>query len=323
MLLFLRYIRDDIPFEKIVLSIEIENHELVSFAEKWIRLIATQSCLKELSFSVGYGIIGSFTMPDEIFYSTKLYKMSITGYKDLTQRWIKGSKPEEHFLLINKNPVINCVALRVLELWKVSISEEVFEKLLSTCILLEEIELSRCNGLKNIKVRNLCYLRKLRFDSYLPDHILDIYDVPNIRFFNYSSGHTRNPRTLNIDSLVCVTELSLDGLVKDDSILDMLKSKFHSLESLTLDITCHPLKRLFIQLSTFKKIKVYAPQLHFFSYDGKATPSLVFPAIAPAQIKLELNFSNSDNIDLFFLNIAEVLKLSSEFDIKIRTARFD
>ncbi|GJY50502.1 F-box protein-like protein [Tanacetum coccineum] len=219
--------------------------------------------------------------------------MSISG------RQMKGSKPEKTFLLINRNPVINCVALRVLELSGVSISEEVFEKLLSTCILLEKIDLLDCKGLKNIKIRNLRYLCELIFDSDTPDHILDIYNVPNIRSLNYRSRFQRNPLTLNIDSLRCVTKLSLDGLVMDDSFLDMLKSKFHSLKSLTLamksrnseclDITCPPLKRLYIRRSPFTKIKVYAPKLHVFLYDGSAMPSL----------------------------------LSSEFDIKIMTERSD
>ncbi|GKD47391.1 F-box protein-like protein [Tanacetum coccineum] len=198
----LRYIRDDIPFVKINLPIDIENHELASFAKKLIRLIATKSCFNELCLSMCYGIIGSFTIPDEIFSSNKLYKMSISG------RQMKGSKPEEKCLLINRNPVINCVALRVLELWHVTISADVFEKLLSTCILLEKVDLLDCKGLKNIKVRNLRYLCELRIDSDTPDHILDIYNVPNIRSLNYRSRFQRNPLTLNIDSLRCVTKLN-------------------------------------------------------------------------------------------------------------------
>ncbi|GKB66498.1 hypothetical protein Tco_0927910 [Tanacetum coccineum] len=71
---------------------------------------------------------------------------------------MRRSKPEEKCLLINRNLVINCVALRVLELWHVTISADVFEKLLSTCILLEKVDLLDCKGLKNIKLQ--CLLSK-------------------------------------------------------------------------------------------------------------------------------------------------------------------
>nr|GEV86795.1 hypothetical protein [Tanacetum cinerariifolium] len=95
-----------------------------------------------------------------------------------------------------------------------------------------------------------------------------------------------------------------------------------SRNSKCLDITCPPLKRLFIRPSPITEIKVYAPKLHVFHYDGSVMPSLVFPAIAPAQIKLQLHILKTDD-KLFFVNIAEALKLSSEFDIKIMTERFD
>ncbi|GJT10747.1 hypothetical protein Tco_0857789 [Tanacetum coccineum] len=133
-----------------------------------------------------------------------------------------------------------------------------------------------------------------------------------------------------MDSLGSVTHLDISNVVLDDAFFDMIKSKFPFLESLSLGIvsrglesiviTSFPLKRLtlrfWVDIMTID-VQVYAPKLLFFFYDGRVTvPSLSFPIIAPAEIKLGFILKNTVDHS-FFIKMREALSLTSKFDIDI------
>ncbi|GJX24916.1 hypothetical protein Tco_0231212 [Tanacetum coccineum] len=132
-----------------------------------------------------------------------------------------------------------------------------------------------------------------------------------------------------MDTLWSVRELCLSRVTLDDAFTDMIKSKFPFLETLTLaidkcmlqtcEITSVSLKRLTLCLYVNEhiNIQVYASKLHYFSYDGRKMPSLLFPSKTPAHIKLILRFSKSCPVDVsYFLKVREALDLSSNFDIE-------
>ncbi|GJZ58282.1 F-box protein-like protein, partial [Tanacetum coccineum] len=236
-----RYFKDNIPMESFNLEIYIQDKQGASHTNKWIRDVASRSCVKELYLTIGVKI-PSLTLPDEIFSGANLNTISVRASGSIINP-----------LLMSSNPVINCVSLRVLEL---------------------------------------------------------IESLP-----------------FNIDSLGNLKELSLGGVIKDDVFFDMVTSNLPFLETLTLqmgilessylDITCYSLKRLTLICQSKKTdVKVFAPNLLFFCFIGNAIPSLVFPAIAPEQIRLRLTLIIP--IDhLFLLEMREALDLSSKFDIEI------
>ena len=132
------------------------------------------------------------------------------------------------------------------------------------------------------------------------------------------------------DTFASVRELCLELYDDNFRFSDLLKSKFPFLESLTLscngmednlDITCVSLKRLIIEEMCDRplRVQVAAPKLLFFSYTcGMAVPSLLFATPVPDQIQLNLELF--DPIDVcFFHNLREMLKLSSEFNIRVIT----
>ena len=144
-------------------------------------------------------------------------------------------------LHISNNPVIGCVNLRVLELLHVRISHEVLHNLLSTCKLLEKINLGLLKGLKKIKVNNLRYLHELKIaPSYHHTNSwnLETCDVPRLCSFVYDASKIHwMPVLSTIDSIGSLRELHLNVLsICDDGFCDIISSKFPLLQSLTLMI---------------------------------------------------------------------------------------
>ncbi|GJZ46687.1 F-box protein-like protein [Tanacetum coccineum] len=324
-----RYHQDNIPIINCDLYFAIHKQKSATRVEKSIKSVASKSCLKELRLAI-FGYIASFTVPDEIFSSENLNTLSIKvdfpSYMRLS-----------FSLHISSNPLINCVNLRELELIEVHISEEAFHNLVSTCKLLEKINLNLefTEGLKKIKVNNLHCLQQLKITTGTRYFNIEIYDVPSLRSFYYSAsrflGYVR--ALFKICSIRSLRELYLESVSFDDALSDMIKSEFPFLESLKLrimiceveimDIRCATLQRLEIESWVSMPIKVQANapkllKLLFYLYESVSMPSLLFPTAVPEQIELGLVLSKP--IDhLLFLKIWETLNLSSEFNIEIQT----
>ncbi|XP_071712341.1 uncharacterized protein [Rutidosis leptorrhynchoides] len=313
-----KYVQHNIPIES--LKLKLDNQFASHFSNKWISTVAAQCCLRELYIRIFYKSVSKLILTDEIFSGKNLHTLSLRGSR---------SSPIE---IVSRNPVINCLNLRLLKLEDVEISEELLDTLFSTCILLEKIVLSLRSDMKTFKLRNLCYLQELKFITDVPYDVWKIEDVPSLRLFDYvvRLSWTEPITKFNVASLTSVTKLSLDGVTIDVEFLDMIKSKLPSLEILDVvirnwtferwDFTSSSLKRLTLIIHQSEKfdIQVNAPNLHHFSFSGRIMPSLVFPSSSngPEYIKLELDlFVPVDRS--FFLTMRELLNLSSKFDIEI------
>lgn len=330
-----RYHRDNLPIITCDLHFGIHNQKAAPRAEKMITQVVSKSSLKELYLTIMADDIASFTLPDEIFSSEKLDTLSLK----LEQPQDCHSLPVGHeshttnnySLYISSNPVIQCVNLRVLELLDVHISEEVLHNLLSTCKLLEKINLKLPKGLEKIKVNNLRYLHELKMASINENDNLEISNVPSLHSFFYDLALAPWMPALSITkSIGSLRELYLNDVFMDDACSEMINFKFPFLESLTLnmsvclmeilDIRCVSLRRLKIKLMEINQVKVqvHAPKLFFFSCECTTIPSFLFPSIAPEQIELIMMLD--DHIDhTFFLKMRETLNLSSNFKIVIQS----
>ncbi|KAI3691214.1 hypothetical protein L2E82_49434 [Cichorium intybus] len=313
-----RYLRDNTPIERFVLMIDIENQESASLAEEWIRPVASKTCLKVFFLSISlYG--ASFTLPDEMFLGENLTKIRVSASHGAHSIWMATSPL----------PVIKCVSLRELHLDNVRISEEVLHDILSSCRLLEKIELlDSCEGFETIKVKNLHRLYKLQIDlDGVHSTSLQISDVPNLGVFTYNLDlqYRRDPPLpFNAHSISLgsnVTQLRLGGVVTGNACLDMIKLGFPFLESLTLVLTswilgsfhftCASIKRLtlFSCPRILIDVQVHAPKLLFFEFNGFALPDLLFPVSSLDQIKVSLKLDLPVDVS-FFLKMREVLMLS-------------
>nr|GEW47877.1 hypothetical protein [Tanacetum cinerariifolium] len=326
-----RYHQDNIPIINCDLYFAIHKQKSAARVEKSIKSVASKSCLKELRLAI-FGYIASFTVPDEIFSSENLNMLSI---KVAFPFYMKLS----FSLHISSNPLINCVNLRELELIEVHISEEVFHNLVSTCKLLEKINLNLefTEGLKIIKVNNLHCLQELKITTGTRYYNIEIYNVPSLRsFYCAASIFLGYVRALSkIGSIRSLRELYLENVMFDDALSDMIESKFPFLESLKLiikhceveimDIRCATLQRLEIEswVSMPIKLQANAPKLlklHFYLHESVSMPSLLFPTVAPEQIELDLVlFKPIDH--LLFVKIWATLNISSKFNIEIQTLK--
>ncbi|GJX73476.1 F-box protein-like protein [Tanacetum coccineum] len=213
----------------------------------------------------------------------------------------------------SSNPVIDCLNLRVLELFHMHISEELLHNLFSTCKLLEKINLQAPKGLKKIQVNKLQHLRELIIVPSSRNDSLEIFDVPSLHSIFYDATSVIwMPVLSNTGSIGSLRELYIDFVSMDHALSDMINSKFHFLEILTLhltscstkivDIRCVSLRRLKIHLmtKTQMKVKVSAPNLLYLGYECITLPSFVFPSIAPKQIELKGSWEKSLIVDAFF-----------------------
>ncbi|KAL7584105.1 hypothetical protein Lser_V15G46184 [Lactuca serriola] len=279
----IRYHRDNTPIKKFDLKIDIENQESASQAEKWIRDVATKTCLKEISLSLLlWG--ASFKLPDDILASENLTKIRVSAPR---------IHPNSVWMTMT-NPVIKCVSsLRELHLEGVSISEEAFHHILSDVP----------------KLGVFSYYRRDVFQSHFPLVI--------------------EPLNSHSISMRKVSRLMLGDVITDNTCLDMIKSGFPFLVSLTLGLTYWKLGTFHFTSSSIKRLvlhscphtlidlQVHAPKLLIFDLSGETLPSLSFPVSSLKQLRVSLGIERPVDAS-FFLNMREALSLSHKCDLDIQ-----
>ncbi|GKB56022.1 putative F-box/LRR-repeat protein isoform X2 [Tanacetum coccineum] len=279
-------LRDNIPIESFDLELVLKYGELFddfdfkqnvwsTIMKKWMQFVASKSSLKELNLTVDVNTFSSL-LSDEIFSDENLKSISVRVY---------GYK------FVSLNPLIKCVSLRVLDLYKVNLSEGVLDNLLSTCILLEKISLSFVPRLGKVKVKNLMWLRELRIATRDVGEQLDIKHAPSLRLLFYTCKRIR---------FMCME---------------------------TLSITSGSLKRLILRLLDKRpiNIQVHAPHLLYLSYTSTTSMAKVlFQSMVPEQIDVEMNLDIISIHDYsLFLNMREALNIPSRFNIEINFSRID
>ncbi|KAI3509126.1 hypothetical protein L1887_24152 [Cichorium endivia] len=291
----IRYLRDNIPIETFNLVIDFENQESASLAEKWIRPVATTTCLKEFALTVRV-YAASFTVPDEILL-------------------VGGGKKYPVWMTTSQHPVINCVSLQELHLDGVCISEEVLHDILSSCRMLVKIVLLESYSTA-LEVSDVPNLGVFSYDL----HSLRLPLIP----FNGHSISLGSSR---------VTQLMLGGMILDNVCLDTIKMGFPFLESLTIGMrswmlesfhfTCASIKRLSLLScpDTLIDVQVHAPNLLVFEFDGGTLPSLLFPASSLQVIRVSLLLHLPVDAN-FFLKMREALTLSRKCHLNITTLNY-
>ncbi|KAI3511890.1 hypothetical protein L1887_19050 [Cichorium endivia] len=323
-----RYLRDNIPIERFELDIHIWNGECASLTEKWIRSVATNT-LKELSLLISlHG--ASLTLPDEILSVAKnLSKLSVRASRGI------------HSVSMKTPIIINCVSLQQFLLRGVRISQEVLDGIFSSCSLLENIDFfpfdeDAGRNPITIKIKNLARLGEIRICSaYGKSTGLEIGGVPNLRLFRCDLLSGSRPFSAYPISLgSSVTELWLGGLITDNTSLDMIKSAFPFLVSLSLDLRCWTLGNFHFTCASLKKlslvcpallrlidVQVYAPKLLSFLFRGYMLPSFLFPVSTLNQTTFNLDLGMPLDAS-FFLKMREALTLSTKCEVCITADNF-
>lgn len=329
----IRYFDNNIPFQRFELDIDIKNQEAASHTEKWIRSVATKTCLKELSLTICPSG-ASLDLPAEILSGKNLTKIRVSAANSAVR------------MTTNRHP--ECVSLRELHLSRVRISEELLHAIFSSCSLLKKIELIVCSkDLKTIKVKNLPCLSHLQIvTSDRGSTAFEINHVQNLRFFGCNvrimnrvdkrRGPLINSHSISLGS--SVTDLTLGGgMIRDNASLDMInKLGLPFLKSLTLDMACWALGSFHFTSTSINRfsmlgcssklldvVHVTAPKLLFFSLTGKIIPSLLFPYSNLEQIEFRMGLHMDDLDAYFFLKMREAFMLSRKCKVIIKTFNYN
>ncbi|KAK2988336.1 hypothetical protein RJ640_000323 [Escallonia rubra] len=214
---------------------------------------------------------------------------------------------------------ITCHSLQVLKLYRVSLAEQIIEKLVCSCPLIDTIILDKCYGFKKVQINNQHHLRIFEIEARFGETV-DI-KVPSLELFTYSEGwrSTSVEYPFTIQSIYNVKRLCLNLYKITDEFIRKIVSEFSLLQELTL-YYCPMLKGLIFSSHSLKRInlrscdnltEVYFDTPNLLSLDYcsyNRVPSLSSNS-TPTQLKMNLciRLVSGNSGTLFFQNLRECL----------------
>ncbi|KAK2967126.1 hypothetical protein RJ640_006835 [Escallonia rubra] len=293
----LRYNEHKVRIQKLSLNILDENLELTC---KLIRL-ASECGVQELCLSLtrAYGS----TFAPAIFDVHSLIKLEL-----------QCCNIQE----VQCSP-ITCHSLQVLKLCLVSLDEQIIEKLMCSCPLIDTIIIGKCSGLKKVQINNQHHLRIFEIEARYCETV-DI-KVPSLESFTYLEGwsSTSVGYPFTIQSIHNVKRLCLRLKKITDEFIRKIVSEFSLLQDLTLHC-CPMLKRLVVSSHSLKSINLWscdnltdlyfdAPNLLSLDYrSDNRVPGLSFNC-TPTKLKIKLCIKHAveHSGTLFFQKLRECL----------------
>ncbi|GMI91789.1 hypothetical protein HRI_002848200 [Hibiscus trionum] len=293
--------------QKFVLHVTYCNSQLTTTIDQWIDL-ALRNNIKELDLHVPQHMHKCYTLPQCVFAARTITALRVHGCK---------LGPCIDLKLSNLRKV--CLA-------KLSVNEQMIEKLVHACALLEDFRLVYTTRLKVLKVSNLPKLKRVDLHACAELNEVNL-QAPNLETFWYVARS--KSRCCKIDLSTCNTLKSLtleDATLKDKSFQDHL-SCFPILEKLVLS-KCNALKKIAISNYQLKKLvlreckqlmeaDIDTPNLLSFEYKGEKL--MPFTSLNPSSLeeaKLcfepswqgESRFHNEDNHAPWFASLQEFLE---------------
>ncbi|KAL3634939.1 hypothetical protein CASFOL_021993 [Castilleja foliolosa] len=298
--------------------LDIYHHD-VDFVllQKWIPVLIMNMGVRSFSLSFHEsGIL--FPLPLVVFQSESLVELHLQQC-DLNK--------------LNSTVNVMLNNLRTLRLHSVYIKDEIFDKIISGCPLIESLDMSWCNILKSMKLRKHFNIKKFRFMA--PNEIIVEIENPQTLgsvhiqkcrdwFFRHRNTHSPHLKSLNLHS------------VQLPETFDNFSSLFPCLNELILDncdglkefrLLSSSIKRLIIKMYSIKpgkRIKAFidTPNIRYFEYSGHGfLPSIKFTSTSnewKSQISLCCKLELSDNdATSWFLKLNKLLKALNQSHITL------
>ncbi|EYU35739.1 hypothetical protein MIMGU_mgv1a018808mg, partial [Erythranthe guttata] len=293
-----RYLDQRLCVEEFSLRVSIgsdDDEESMPALEKWIRLV-TNMGLKELHLRISMEEYPCYSnhLPSVVFEAESLKDLYLERFI-VDQNTIRG-------ILLLKN-------LKSLDLQRVSIKDDIFEKIILSCPLIETLDVRNCRTLTTIDATSLQNLKKFTFVNdnvpFVDDCRIKIH-TPSLEVIDFRGRYM--PFLMGAD-FRNLTRLSLTDV---DSPLDHLSTcKFPSLEILYIYYCCG-----------FEEIKVFidAPKINNFDYFGDFIPSISFATTTTSSSEWRSNIHlHSTDVfsSLWFVNLNELLKSLSQSEISL------
>ncbi|KAL3634901.1 hypothetical protein CASFOL_021955 [Castilleja foliolosa] len=310
-----RYLDQNLSLQKILVDIYYE----VDFVllKKWIPL---------LIMNMG---VSSFTL---ISYCAKPFPLPLVVFQSefLVELHLEHCSLD---ILKSTNNVMlnNLQTLGIHHVYIDYITDEIFEKIISGCPLIENLDLCDCNGLKSIKLHKHHNIKDFGCSLHDKTTIIEIEDphaLESVRIENCRNWFLRH-KNMHFPHL---KSLNLDMVHLPAKIFDNFSSFFPCLNELILDscdglkefrLLSSSIKRLTITMDPRNRIKAFidTPNILYFKYDG-FLPSIKF-ATTSNEWKSELSLcyklrrSQNDDATLWFLELNELLKALSQSHITL------
>ncbi|KAL3635001.1 hypothetical protein CASFOL_022055 [Castilleja foliolosa] len=269
-----RYLVQNLSLEQFLVDIHygFHNFDLVDcvLLKKWIPVVIMIMRVRSLTL-ISY-CNEEFPLPLVVFQSESLVQLHL-------QRCDLSILKSTYNVMLNN--------LQTLCLCDVDITDEIFEKIISSCPLIENLGLLSCNGLKSIKlhkhhnIKDFCYSvndDRLTIIEFEDPHPLESVHIQNYRNWFLRHKNMQFPHLKSLD---------LFSVQLPAQTFDNFSSFFPCLNELSLN-KCNGLKEFRLSSSSIKRlimtnprnmIKAFidTPNILYFEYHG-FLPSIKFTA---------------------------------------------
>ncbi|EYU42232.1 hypothetical protein MIMGU_mgv1a017918mg, partial [Erythranthe guttata] len=289
-----RYCDQRMCLEEFSLLIILDNHEYVSLLEKWIPTLKNMG-VKKFRLSIYWKY--SRQLPSVVFEAESLQDLHMEGFT-LDQTTIGRNVLSKH--------------LKRLLLVKVEIEDGVFQKIISSCPLIETLSLESCERLRNIKVNNLLRLKKFHFSSTPKEECcIEIYPA-SLEIINIGHADVSFPKGAEFQNL---KSLFLNHVILT-SFDNFSSCKFPSLVNLCIS-HCDGLDESTEESHLF----LDAPNLNTFVYHGWFNLSFSI-ATTSREWSSTLYLLMRDDPSLWLLKLRKLLESLSRSKISLTIFQF-
>ncbi|KAL3634375.1 hypothetical protein CASFOL_021429 [Castilleja foliolosa] len=304
-----RYLDQNLSLQKFLF--DIYHHEVdFELLQKWIPVVIMNMGVKSFNF-IFQSKDFPFPLPLVVFQSESLVELNLQGCD------LSTLKSTDNVMLNN---------LHTLRLSCVNITDDIFDKIISSCPLIENLGLLGCSGLKSIKlhkhhnIKHFGYsaVRKINFE------IEDPSTLESFHFENYRSDWISPFKNMHFPHL---KSLKLRRVQLSAETFDYFSSFFPCLNELILH-SCHGLKEFRLLSSSIKRLTmkvdstnpgkmmkafIDTPNILYFEYSGVGVlPSITFTTTSN-EWKSKISLWNK----LDFLKLNKLLKALSQSHITL------
>ncbi|KAL3634919.1 hypothetical protein CASFOL_021973 [Castilleja foliolosa] len=290
-----RYLDQNLSLQQFLVYILYEvDSELL---QKWIPIVIMNMGVRSFNLIFSYSTKASFPLPLVVFQSESLVELHLT-------------RCDLNILKSTNNVMLN--NLQTLRLCDVYITDEIFQKIISGCPLVENLDLLECIGLKSIK----------------------LHKHHNLKYFDFR-WTTKQP-SLKSKTHTLLKSLDLYKVQLPAETIDNFSSFFPCLSELILN-KCYGLEEFILSSSSIKRLTIKmklrntklrnmikafidTPNILYFEYSGEGfLPSIKFATTSndwTSEISLR-NYFDEDATS-WFLKLNKLLKALSQSHITLK-----
>ncbi|KAL3634861.1 hypothetical protein CASFOL_021915 [Castilleja foliolosa] len=313
-----RYLDQNLSLRKFLVYI-IYEVDLV-LLQKWIPLLIMNMGVRSLSLTFPWSI-EAYPLPLAVFQSESLVELHLQRCD------LKLIKSTDNVMFKN---------LQTLSLHYVDITDEIFQKIISGCPLIENLDLVNCRGLKSIKLRKHHKIKGFCCKVNVPliIEIEDLHPLESVRIQNFSRDWFLPHKNVHFPHL---KSLDLYRVQLPADIFDNFSSFFPCLNELILNgckglkeflLLSYSIKRLIVKMDYGDRIKAFidTPNILYFEYSGHGfLPSIKFATTSnewKSEISLWYKLKRSDkDATSWFLKLNKLLKALSQSRITLKINR--